>query len=84
MNIHMAIRTPDGIFQTNKTFIVTIHPKNACKVKFDEHLWLPFLDQPQSDVFFFAIINFQLYIIMVTKWKHGIGTNDIIIFNGEL
>ena len=43
-----------------------------------------FLDQPQSDILFFATITFKIYNILVTKWKHGICPNDIITFNGEL
>ena len=52
-------------------------------MEFSGHLWLPFLDQPQSDIVFFAIIYFQIYHILVSKWKHGIGPNDIITFNEE-
>ena len=29
-----------------KKFSVTVQLKNACKLKFADHLWLPFLDQP--------------------------------------
>ena len=49
-----------------------------------DHLWLPFLYQPQSDFVVFAIINFHIYNILVSKWKHGIGHIDITIFNEEL
>ena len=71
------------IYQTNKKFFVTFQPKNACKLEFSDHLWLPFLDQPQSDIVVFAIITFQLHNILVTKWKHRIGPNKIITFNQE-
>ena len=54
MNIHKAMRITDGIFQTNKKWLVTIHPKNACKLEFIDRLWLLFLDQPMSDFAFFA------------------------------
>ena len=30
------------------------------------------------------MISFQMYNSLVTKWKHGIGTNDITTFNDEL
>ena len=53
-------------------------------MEFEDHLWLPFLDQPQSDILIFEIINFYIYNSLVTKWKHGIGHNDIISFNEEL
>ena len=45
------------------------------------HLWLPFLDQPQSDIVVFSIIIFQIYNIILKKWKHGIDHNYIITFN---
>ena len=48
------------------------------------NFWLTFLDQPQSDIVVFAIIIFQIYNIIITKWKHVIGYNDIITFNEEL
>ena len=53
-------------------------------MEFSDHLWLPFIDQTQSDIVVFPIITFQIYNILVTKWKHGISTNDIIKFNEEL
>ena len=68
----------------NKKCTVTIQPKNACKLEFLDHLWLPFLDHPHSDIVVFAVITFQIYKIIVSKWKHGIGTIDIITFNNEL
>ena len=34
--------------------------------------------------FRFAVISFQIYNILVSKWKHGIITIDIIAFNDEL
>ena len=83
-NIHKAVIIPGGIFQTNQKFFVTVHPKNTCKLEFVNYLLLPFLDQPQSDSVVFEMINFQIYNIMVTKWKHGIGPNDIITSNEEL
>ena len=29
----------------------------------------------------FGITTFQVYEILVKKWKHGMGPNDIITFN---
>ena len=49
-----------------------------------DHLWLPFLDQLQSDVVIIVIIYFQMYTNLVTERKHGISTNDIITFNESL
>ena len=46
-----------------------------------DHLWLTFLDQPQYDIVVFAIINFHIYNILVSKCKHGIGPIDIFTFN---
>ena len=82
--IHNAIRILVDIHETNKKFSVTVQPKNACKLEFVDHLWLPFIYQPQSDIIVFAIINFQIYNILVTKWKHGIVPDDIITLNEEL
>ena len=77
-SIHKAMKIPVDICQTNKKLSVTVQPKNTCKLKFSVHLWLSFLDQPQSEFVVFSIINFHLYKIIVTKCKHGIGPNDII------
>ena len=63
---------------------VIFQPKEACKLESADHLWLPFLDQPQSEIVVFAIINFNMYNILVTKWKHGIGPKEILSFNEEL
>ena len=53
------------VFQTNKKLFVTVNPKHPCKLEFSDHLWLPFLDKPQSDVVVFAIICFQIYKMLV-------------------
>ena len=81
---HKAIKIPDGSFQTNKKLFDMVNPKSACKLEFADHLWIPFLDQPQSDVVDFAILYFHIHIMLVTEWKHGIGPNYIITFNEEL
>ena len=60
---------------------MTVYPKNARKLEFADHLWIKFLNQPHSAIVVFSIIHFEIYIIIITKWKHGIGPNDIIIFN---
>ena len=69
---------------TNKKSFVVNNPKNVCQLECSNHLWLIFFDQPHSDVVVFAIIYFSVYKILVTEWKHGISTNNIIIFNEEL
>ena len=48
------------------------------------HLWIPFIDQPQSEVVVFAMITFHIYTILVKKRKYGIGPNNIFSFNEEL
>ena len=53
-------------------------------MEFADHLWLPYLDQPQSDIVVFAMITFQIYNILVTKWKDGIVPINGITFNEEL
>ena len=45
------------------------------------HLWLPYFDQPQTDVVVSAIFNSLIYINIVTEWKHGICNNNIIPLN---
>ena len=72
MQIHIRV------YLRTKTFFITIQPKNAYKLEFADHLWLLFLDQSQFEIVAFAIINFYIYNILSTKWKHGIGPNDII------
>ena len=44
-------------------FIFGSKYKNAYKLENDDHLWLLFIDQNQSDVVFFAIISIQIYKI---------------------
>ena len=82
--IHKAMIIPFEIHERNKAFIVTIQPKNARKLEFVDHLWLPFLDEPQSDILVFSLFSCKIYTILVSKWKHGIGIIDIITFNVEL
>ena len=67
-----------------KKFTVIVQPKHSCKLEFVDHLWLPFLDQPQSYIVVLEVITFKIYNSLVSKWKHGIGTIDIITFNDEL
>ena len=68
-NIYKAIIIPDGIYQTNNKLFVTVNPKNTCKLEFSNHLWLIFIDQPQSDVVVISVITFQIYKMLVTKLK---------------
>ena len=82
MNIHKDMRIPVDIYQTNKKLLNTVQPKNTCKLEFADHLWLPFLDQLQSDIVVFATITFQVYNILAKKWKHGIGPNYIMSLHG--
>ena len=56
------------IHQMNKNFSVTVHPKHACKFEFADYLWILFIDQPRSDIVFFAIMTFLIYYILVKKW----------------
>ena len=44
--------------------IVTNHPKDAYNVAFPDHMWLKFIDKPQSDevIFFnFSLLCKQIY-----------------------
>ena len=78
------MKIPVDIYERNKKFTVIDQQKNASNLEFVDHLWLPFLDQPQSDIVFFARIPLYIYKILLSKFKHGIGTIDIITFNEEL
>ena len=60
---------------------MTFNLKNVRRLEFSDNLWLPYLDQPHSDVVVFVVVTFQIYKILVTKWKHGICPNDIVTFN---
>ena len=61
-----------------------VHPRKSCKLEFTDNFLLPFLDQSQSDVVVFAIIYFHIYIHILIERKHGISTNDIILFIEKL
>ena len=63
--IHKAVIITVDFHQANKKFSVTVQPKNAYKLEFEYHLWLLFLEQPQSDIVVFAITTFQVYNILV-------------------
>ena len=52
-SIHKAMIIHVDIHQTNKKFSVTVQPKNAFKLEFADHLWLSYIDQPQSDIVVF-------------------------------
>ena len=62
MNKQKYMRIPDHICKNNKHLFVTVNTRSACKLEFSDHLWLPFIDQPQSDVVVFAMIYFHIYI----------------------
>ena len=63
--IHKAMRITLDIHEKNIKFTVTVQPNNSCRLEFVDHLWLPFIDQTQSDIVVFAVINFQIYNILV-------------------
>ena len=67
-----------------KGSLLHFNQKMHVKLEFVDILWPLILDQPQSDIVFFSIIDFQIYNILVSKWKHVIVTIYIITFNEEL
>ena len=71
------------IHQTNKNYVLQFNQKSAYKLEFVDHLWRPFIDEPQSDIVVFAIIILQVHNTLVTKQKHIIVPNDLITFNDE-
>ena len=81
MNKHKNMIILDRICKNNRKGFVTFNPSNTCKMGLAYRLWLPFLDQPQSDVVVCAIINSGIYQNLLIEWKHGISTNDILTFN---
>ena len=80
-NIHKAMRNLVYLHPAKKRFSVTIKPKMHVIWDFADNLWLPFLDQTQSDTVVFEIFNFQIYITIFARLKHGIDPNFIILFN---
>ena len=78
------MQIPVDIYQMTEKFFAAVQPKNARKLEFADHSWLPSFDQPHSGIVVFAMINFHTYNIIVTRWKHGIGPNYIITINEEL
>ena len=80
MNKYKDLKFLYLIYQNSKRLFVRVNPINIYKFEFSYHLWLPFLDQPQSDVVVFAI-GFLVLKKIVKKWKHGISTYDKITFN---
>ena len=66
MNIDKTMRISDGSPHNNKKLYVTVNTKPSCKLEFLDHLWLPFIGQPQSDVIVFAMISLYIYKIIVT------------------
>ena len=52
-NIHKAMIIPVYINEGNKKITVTVQQKNACRLEFTDNLWLPVIDQPQSDIVVF-------------------------------
>ena len=51
-NINKDMQITFNIYQKNKKVICYSSTKNACVLEFAYHLWLPFLDQRQSDTVF--------------------------------
>ena len=63
--MHKAVIIIDGNFETNKRLFVKTNIKPPFKLEFSNHLWLPFLYQPQSDVIVFEITTLQIYKIHI-------------------
>ena len=43
-NTHKSMKIPDGVFLHNNRLLVIVYPKNACKLLFAYHIWLPYLN----------------------------------------
>ena len=73
-NIHKDMQIPVGIYQTNDEIFVIVQPKNACILEFADHLWLPFIDQHQSDIVVFAdkySLDIQEYSNKMETWNRS-------------
>ena len=66
-SVHKAMIFPVEIYQINKVF--SFKPKNSYKLGFSYQLCRMLLDQPQSDIAVFVIINFRIYYIVVKKME---------------
>ena len=44
---HKAKIIPDRTYKIENKPFVTTHPRNAYMVEFPDHIWIPFIDQPQ-------------------------------------
>ena len=84
INEHKAMIITDCMCQTNEKLFAAFNPKDTSKLEFADYLWLPFLDQPQSDVVLLSSSIFDLYKSHVTYWKYEISTNYKITFNETL
>ena len=63
MNRYKAMITTDRT-RKNK-WLIAINSRHASKIKFTDNLWVPFLEQPQSGIFVFAMILVDIYKYML-------------------
>ena len=83
MNKHKDMKFSCHICLKKYKLFLMVNPKNLCKLEFTDHLWIQYLDQPQSNVVFFEIItSVCIHICNITE--NEISTNDIITFNEGL
>ena len=74
---------PGGIHQTKQSvlkFNQNIQVNQNLQIIYDHH----FLTNHSLTLQFLQVINFQIYNILVTKYKYERGHNDIIKINEEL
>ena len=57
---------------------VTINYRNSYIVALPDHLWLPFIDKPQSYVVVFAMIYSEVYKYLIPKCEHRISIHEIV------
>ena len=62
---HKYMIIPDRTVKIERKLIVTVHLRNAYRVEFYDHLWIPLLYQLQLRVVLFAIISFGIYKYLV-------------------
>ena len=78
---HKYMRIPHRTWKIENKLFVTFNTRYAYILVFPDHMWIPFIDQPQPYVVVFSTIYFNIYKYIVTKWKHYISIHDIVTLN---
>ena len=77
---HKGMIIPHILYKIEKKVFVTVHPRNSYRVEFSDYLLIQFIYQPQSAVFIFDMIYFDMYKYPVTERKHVLSIHEIVTF----